>query len=77
MPRGKVITFSGPKGFGFIEQGPGEPDIFVHFSGIQGDGYKRLNQGDLVEYEVGFGPKGKPQAGNVRVVEKAQVGHGG
>ena len=51
------------KGFGFIEQADG-PDVFVHFSAIQGDGFKTLNEGQRVTFEVSDGPKG-PQASNV------------
>ena len=63
---GKVKWFNNAKGYGFIEQ-PGEPDIFVHYSSISGDGYKSLIEGDQVEYEVTNGPKG-PQAENVAKV---------
>ncbi len=65
---GKVKWFNNAKGYGFIEQ-PGESDIFVHYSAIQGDGFKTLEQGQDVEFEVTQGPKG-PQAENVY---KAQV----
>lgn len=60
---GKVKWFNNAKGYGFIEQ-PGSPDIFVHYSAIQGDGFKTLEQGQDVEFEVTQGPKG-PQAENV------------
>jgi CspA family cold shock protein len=63
---GKVKWFNNAKGYGFIEQ-PGERDIFVHYSAIQGDGYKTLAQGQEVEFEVTNGPKG-PQAENVTCV---------
>ena len=63
---GKVKWFNNAKGYGFIEQ-PGEQDIFVHYSSIEGDGYKTLIQGDEVEFEVTSGPKG-PQAENVAKV---------
>ncbi len=63
---GKVKWFNNAKGYGFIEQ-PGEQDIFVHYSAIQGDGYKTLTQGQDVEFEVTNGPKG-PQAENVNCV---------
>ena len=61
--KGQVKWFNNAKGYGFIEQ-PGEQDIFVHYSAIQGDGYKTLAQGQDVEFEVTTGPKG-PQAENV------------
>jgi len=61
---GRVKWFSNAKGYGFIEQ-PGMPDIFVHYSAIQQDGYKSLKQGESVEFQVVEGPKG-PQAEGVR-----------
>ena len=70
MPTGKVKWFNGEKGYGFIEQDDGGSDLFVHFSAIQGDGFRNLNEGDLVEFEVGQGQKG-PQARNVTVTESA------
>jgi CspA family cold shock protein len=63
MAQGKVKWFNASKGFGFIEQENGE-DVFVHFSSIQGDGYKSLDEGQAVEFEVTQGPKGA-QASNV------------
>ncbi|MAZ52655.1 MAG: cold-shock protein [Trueperaceae bacterium] len=70
MVTGKVKWFSDEKGFGFIEQGEGEPDVFVHFSAIQGDGFRSLNEGDEVEFEVEQGQKGL-QAANVTVTNAA------
>ena len=67
---GKVKFFNDSKGFGFIEQGEGEPDVFVHFSAIQGDGFRSLNEGDEVEFEVEQGQKGL-QAANVTVTNAA------
>ena len=67
MATGKVKWFNGEKGFGFIEQEDGGKDVFVHFSAIQGDGYRDLNEGDSVQFEVEQGPKGL-QATNVSVV---------
>ncbi|GAA3932148.1 cold-shock protein [Litoribacillus peritrichatus] len=61
---GKVKFFNESKGFGFIEQENG-PDVFVHFSSIQSDGFKTLAEGQQVEFTVGQGQKG-PQAENVK-----------
>ena len=55
--QGTVKWFNASKGFGFIQRQSGE-DVFVHFSAIQGDGYKSLNEGQAVEFEVTRGPKG-------------------
>ena len=66
MARGTVKWFNEAKGFGFISQEGGE-DVFVHFSAIQGDGFKTLAEGDAVEFDVNQGPKGL-QAANVRKV---------
>jgi CspA family cold shock protein len=57
MARGKVKWFSNQKGYGFITPENG-PDVFVHFSAIQGDGYKSLEEGAEVEFEIEKGPKG-------------------
>jgi cold shock protein len=64
---GVVKWFNGEKGFGFITQDGGGPDVFVHFSAIQANGYRNLNENDRVEYEVAQGPKG-PNAANVKVL---------
>ena len=64
MASGTVKWFNEAKGFGFISQEGGE-DVFVHFSTIQGDGFKTLAEGDRVEFDVARGPKGL-QAANVR-----------
>lgn len=64
MAEGTVKWFNDSKGFGFIEQDNG-PDVFVHFSQIQGDGFKSLGEGDRVNFEVTQGQKG-PQSANVR-----------
>ena len=61
--RGTVKWFNASKGFGFIQRQSGE-DVFVHFSAIQAEGYKSLNEGQAVEFEVTRGPKGL-QASNV------------
>jgi CspA family cold shock protein len=63
VANGKVKWFNNSKGYGFIQQEDGT-DIFVHFSAIQGDGYKTLEEGQAVEFEVTQGPKGL-QAANV------------
>jgi CspA family cold shock protein len=63
---GTVKWFSSEKGFGFITPTEG-PDVFVHFSAIEGDGYRNLDEGQAVEFEVTQGDKG-PQATNVRAV---------
>jgi len=63
MAKGKVKWFSNQKGYGFISPESG-PDVFVHHSEIQGDGYKTLDEGQEVEFEITQGPKGE-QAKNV------------
>ena len=63
MEEGVVKWFNGAKGYGFIKRESGE-DVFVHYKAIQGDGYKTLNEGDKVQFEVEKGPKGL-QASNV------------
>lgn len=66
MATGIVKFFNNEKGYGFISR-EGEEDVFVHFSNIQGNGYKTLDEGQRVEFEVGEGKKG-PQATAVRPV---------
>jgi CspA family cold shock protein len=66
MTKGEVKWFNDKKGYGFITAEDGE-DAFVHHSGIQGEGFKSLTEGDQVECEVTQGPKG-PNAVNVRVI---------
>jgi cold shock protein len=67
MSTGTVKFFNAEKGFGFITQDDGGPDVFVHFSAISGDGYRNLEENQKVEFDVSQGQKG-PQAGNVRVI---------
>ena len=64
MPRGTVKWFSNEKGYGFVEPEEGGEDLFIHYSDIEGTGYKSLEEGDEVEYEVEDSPKG-PRAVNV------------
>jgi len=62
---GTVKWFNDAKGFGFITQDDGGPDVFAHFSAITGDGFKSLKEGQKVEFEVAKGLKG-PQAQNIK-----------
>ncbi len=62
--RGTVKWFNAEKGYGFITKEDGSGDVFVHYTAIQGDGFRTLNEGDVVEFEIGEGRKG-PQAQNV------------
>lgn len=66
MAEGTVKWFNDAKGFGFIQQ-DGGPDVFVHFSAIQGDGFKSLAEGQRVRFDVTQGAKG-PQAANVNKI---------
>jgi CspA family cold shock protein len=66
MAQGTVKWFNGDKGYGFIEV-EGGPDVFVHFSAITADGYRSLDEGQKVEFDITQGQKG-PQAENVKVI---------
>jgi cold shock protein len=67
MAQGTVKWFNADKGFGFISQDGGGPDVFVHFSAIQSSGYRSLEENQRVEFEITQGQKG-PQAEQVRAV---------
>jgi len=67
MAQGSVKWFNAEKGYGFIAQDGGGPDVFVHYSAIVTDGFKTLNEQQRVEFEVTQGPKG-PQAEQVRAL---------
>ncbi len=64
--QGKVKWFNAEKGYGFIEREDG-PDVFVHYTAIQTEGFRTLNQGDLVEFDIVDGPKGLQAANVARV----------
>jgi cold shock protein len=68
--QGKVKWFNNTKGFGFIGRHDGQADVFVHYTAIQEEGYKVLNEGDAVEFEIEQGPKGL-QAAGVKVLRSA------
>jgi CspA family cold shock protein len=64
--QGTVKWFNNAKGFGFIGRDDREDDVFVHYTAILGEGYRALNEGEAVEFEIVEGPKGR-QAANVKV----------
>lgn len=70
MYKGKCIFFSAERGFGFLSKDMGGPDVFCHFSNLEMDGYKKLDKGDRVEFDIEDGPNGKPQAVRVQILEK-------
>ena len=65
MSSGTVKWFNPEKGFGFITQDDGNGDVFVHFSAIQGNGFKTLDEGQAVQFDITTGQNGKLQASNV------------
>ncbi len=69
---GTVKWFSAPKGYGFIGRNDGEEDVFVHFSAIQMEGYKRLKEGQEVEFSIEDGPKGLQAANVILASESAK-----
>ena len=70
MPTGKVKWFNDSKGYGFIETEDDSDDVFVHFSAVTGEGYRTLNEGDQVQFDVVEDAKG-PRADNVNIIESA------
>jgi len=75
MKKGIVKWFDNKRGYGFILRDE-ESDLFVHYTGIEGEGYKKLFAGDLVEYEVTIADDGRPMATGVRVLRARRVRYG-
>ena len=75
MSRGKVKWFNEKKGFGFLIEEGGGPDIFVHYTAIASDGFKTLTEGEEVEFTLSQGPKG-PQATNVVRLKRQEARQG-
>jgi cold shock protein len=71
MFKGKVVWFDSARGYGFVRKESDGIEYFTHYSHIIADGYKKLDAGDIVEFDVDEGPNGKPQAVNVVVRQKA------
>jgi CspA family cold shock protein len=67
---GKVKWFNNAKGFGFLGH-TNAPDVFVHYSSIETEGYKSLKEGDAVEFDIITGEKGKPQADKVLIIQES------
>jgi CspA family cold shock protein len=65
---GKVVSFDCARGFGFIAVTGEKQQFFVHWTAIQADGYKKLDKGQVVEFETGIGPTGRVQAENVQII---------
>ncbi|TJZ95035.1 cold-shock protein [Actinacidiphila oryziradicis] len=72
MATGKVKWFNAKKGFGFIAQDDGGPDLFVHYSAVQTSGFKELDEGEVVEYEATQGPKGHQAENVVRATQNTE-----
>ena len=70
MPTGTVKNFDSAKGWGFLSNNDGGPDVFVHHTCIEMEGWRTLIAGQRVEYEIEMGPKGKPQATQVQVLRE-------
>ena len=68
MPNGIVKWFNADKGFGFISVEGSSEDVFVHFSAIEADGFRKLDEGQKVEFDIVSGPKGN-QADHVKIVD--------
>ncbi len=69
--KGKTKWFNDAKGFGFIKPDDGSPDVFVHFTAIQAEGFRTLGEGDAVEFDVKEGPKGPSAANVVKLAQTA------